>query len=197
MKSIYKNEGKRNDMDKRRGLFISSVISKLYEKIKLIRNTDNINKGISKYQCGGAKGKSTIDHIMTLNETIGYNKYINMETFVIFADAYKCFDELNLKNYIIDLYKMVGAKEAMDIYRLNRIGNATISTPIGNVGPVKANEIVRQGTIIGPKLCCINTHKINNIGRKCITNIGPNIRVDMLTYRWLSIKGAYLHFFQN
>ena len=169
-------------MEKRRGLFISSIISKLYEKIKLIRNTDNINKGISKYQCGGAKGKSTIDRIMTLNETIGYNKYINMETFVIFADAYKCFDKLNLKNCIIDLYKMVGAKEAMDIYRLDRIGNATISIPIGNVGPVKANEIVRLGTIISPKLCCINTDKINNIGRKCITNIGPNIRVEMLTY---------------
>ena len=97
-------------------MFISSVISKLYEKIKLIRNTDDINKGISKYQCGGAKGKSTIDHIMTLNETIGYKKYINMETFVIFADAYKCYDKLNLKNCIIDLYKMVGAKDAMDIY---------------------------------------------------------------------------------
>ena len=70
----------------------------------------------------------------------------------------------------------------MDIYRLNKIGNATISTPIGNVGPVKVNEIVRQGTIICPKLCCINTDKINNIGRKCITNIGPNIKVEKLTY---------------
>ena len=111
MKSIYKNKGKRNDIEKRRELFISSIISKLYEKIKLIRNTDNINKGISKYQWGGgrAKGKSTIDH-MALNETIGYKKYINKETFVIFADAYKCFDKLNLKNCIIDLYKMVGAR---------------------------------------------------------------------------------------
>ena len=36
---------------------------------------------------------------------------------------------------------MVGAKEAMEIYRLNKIGNAAISTPIGNVGPVEANEI--------------------------------------------------------
>ena len=58
----------------------------------------------------------------------------------------------------------------MDIYRHNKIGNATIGTPIGNVGPVKANEIVSQGTIIGPKLCCINTDKINNIGRKCSYN---------------------------
>ena len=119
---------------------------------------------------------------MTLNEIIEYNKYINKETYVIFADAYRCFDKLNLKNCIIDLYKIVGAKEAMDIYRLNEIGTATISTPIGNVGPVKANGIVRQGTVIGPKLCCINTDKINNIGRKCITNIGPNIKIEMLTY---------------
>ena len=36
VKSIYKNKGKRNDMENRRGLFISSIISKLYEKIKLM-----------------------------------------------------------------------------------------------------------------------------------------------------------------
>ena len=53
---------------------------------------------------------------------------------------------------------------------------------IGNLGPVKANEIVRHGTIIGPELCCINTDKSNDIGRKCITNLGPNIKVEMLTY---------------
>ena len=182
IKSIYKNKGKRNDMENRRGLFITSVISKLYEKIKLTRNNAIINNGISKYQCGGSQGKSTIDHIMTLNEIINYNKYINKETYVLFADAYKCFDKLKLKNCIIDLYKIVGAKEAMNVYRLNKIGNATIDTPFGKVGPIKANNIVRQGTIIGPKLCCINTDKINNIGRKCITSIGPNIKVEMLTY---------------
>ena len=97
IKSIYKNKGKRNDMENRRGLFITSLISKLYERIKLNKNNERINKGISKYQCGGFKGKSTIDHIMTLNEIINYNKYLNKETHVLFADAYKCFDKLKLK----------------------------------------------------------------------------------------------------
>ena len=182
VKSIYKNKGNRNDIENRRGLFITSIISKLYEKIKLARNEENINKGISKYQCGGSKGKSTVDHIMTLNEIISYNKYLNKETYIIFADAYKCFDKLNLKNCIIDLYRIVGAVEAMSIYRLNKNGNATINTPCGNVGPIKADHIVRQGTILGPKLCCINTDRVNSIGRKCITNIGPNIKLEMLTY---------------
>ena len=182
IKSIYKNKGKRCDMENRRGLFITSIISKLYEKIKLNKNEDKLNKSISKYQCGGTKGKSTVDHIMTLNAIIDYHIYINSETYVLFADEYKCFDRLNLKNCIIDLYKAVGAKEAMEIYRLNKKGNATISTPMGNIGPIDANEIVRQGTIMGPKLCCMNTDKINNIGRICITNIGQKVKTGILTY---------------
>ena len=182
VKSIYKNKGKRSDMEKRRGLFITSIISKLYEKIKLNRNNESISKGIIKYQCGGEKGKSNIDHLLTLNEIVEYNKYLNKETYVLFADAYKCFDKLNLKNCIIDLYKTVGAKEAMSIYRLNKKGKATISTPVGQVGPIDADNILRQGTIIGPKLCCLSTDNINNVGTKCLTYIGPNVKAEMLTY---------------
>ena len=141
-----------------------------------------INNGISKYQCGGTKGKSSSDNIMTLNAIIDYNKLINTETFILFADAYKCFDKLRIKNCIIDLYKIVGAKEAMDIYRMNEKGNAIVNTPIGNIGPIEVNGIVRQGTIMGPKLCCINTDKINTIGRKCITTIGPNVKTETLIY---------------
>ena len=141
-----------------------------------------INNGISKYQCGGTKGKSSSDNIMTLNAIIDYNKLINTETFILFADAYKCFDKLTIKNCIIYLYKIIGAKEAMDIYRMNEKGNAIVNTPIGNIGPIEVNGIVRQGTIMGPKLCCINTDKINSIGRKCITTIGPNVKTETLIY---------------
>ena len=149
---IYKNKGSRNKIENRRGLFITSIISKLYEKIKLKRNSEKINNGKSKYQCGGTKGKSSSDNIMTLNAIIDYNKLINTETFILFADAYKCFDKLRIKHCIIDLYKIIGAKEAMDIYRMNEKGNAIVNTPIGNIGPIEVNGIVRQGTIMGPKL---------------------------------------------
>ena len=80
------------------------------------------------------------------------------------------------------MYKIIGAKEAMDIYRMNEKGNAIVNTPIGNIGPIEVNGIVRQGTIMGPKLCCINTDKINSIGRKCITTIGPNVKTETLIY---------------
>ena len=118
-------------MENRRGLFITSVISKVYEKIKLDRNCQQNSSKTDKYQSGGVKGKSTIDNIIILNEVIAYNKYLNKETYVLFADAYKCFDKLNLENCIIDLYEIVGAKEAIDIYKLNEKGKAKIHTPVG------------------------------------------------------------------
>ena len=70
----------------------------------------------------------------------------------------------------------------MKLYKLNESGKAIIKTPVGDIGPIDANKIVRQGTIPGPKLCCKNTDKINQIGKKCVTYIGPNIKIESLIY---------------
>ena len=182
IRSISKGSGINYDVGNRRGLFITNLASKIYERIKLNRKNDDLNKEISKFQCGGKKGRSTVDHIMTLNSIIDYNKYLKSETYILFADAYKCFDKLNLRNCIIDISKVIGSKEAMNLYRLNEQGSAIIKTPAGEIGPINADEIVRQGTIWGPKLCCINTDKINTIGRKCLTYIGPEVKVETLIY---------------
>ena len=48
---------------------------------------------------------------------------------------------------------------------MNKKGKAIIKTPLGNAGPITANEIVRQGTIMGPKLCCINS-ELKNLSLK-------------------------------
>ena len=181
VKSIYKNKGSKNEMDNRRGLFMTSIISKLYEKIILDRNSEEINEKTDKFQSGGIKGRSTIDNIMILNEIIAYNKYLKRETYIVFADAYKCFDKLNLKNCIIDLYDIIGARDAINIYKLNEKGTAKIQTPVGITKQIEANNIVRQGTLSGPKLCGINTGKINKCNRKCRTNIS-NIGVEMCTF---------------
>ena len=119
---------------------------------------------------------------MTLNAVIDYNSYIGSETYTIFADAYKCFDELNLNDCISDISKMVGASEAIEILNMNKHGEVKLKTPIGDIGPVKANEIVRQGTIMGPTLCCVNTDQINKVGVTSINTIGPRIKLQALAY---------------
>ena len=180
--TIYKGKGDKMDFENRRGLFITNTISKLYDSIKLSRNDEKLSKGISKFQCGSMKGKSTVDHIMALNAMIDYNTFIGSETYTIFADAYKCFDKLVLKDCVSDMWRIVGPVDAYEMYKMNAKGMVSLKTPVGEVKGIVANEIVRQGTIPGPKLCCVNTDQINHIGRKCITYIGPRIKVETLGY---------------
>ena len=180
--SLYKNKGKREDMENRRGLFITSTISKVYEKVLQINNIKKYEEKVSKYQCGGRKEKMPADHVMTLNAVIDYNKFLGRETYILFADAYKCFDKLNLKECVKEYYKIVGATEAMKIYKMNEVGKAVVRTPLGETGMIEVNEVVRQGTVTGPKLCSNDTDQVNKVGHQHITTIGPNIIVKTMAY---------------
>ena len=83
-------------------------------------------------------------------------------------DAYKCFDKLDLKTSLIDLYEILGEHEAKLFYNLNKKAVITIQTPVGDTNPIEVHEIAKQGTIYGPLLCVINTDKVNTIGTKNI-----------------------------
>ena len=55
IKSISKGMGVNTEVEKRRGLFITNIISKIYEKIKMTKNKEKLDRSITKYQCGGKK----------------------------------------------------------------------------------------------------------------------------------------------
>ena len=169
-------------MNNRRGLFLTSVICKLFERTKLDKDRSTIESKISKFQNGGVQGKSPIDNKMVLNATIDYNNFINCETYVFFADAHKCFDKLDLKTCLIDLYEILGAQETKLMYELNKKATITVRTPVGETNPVEVQEIVKQGTLYGPILCDINTDKVNKIGSKIVSTIGPNIASEASIY---------------
>ena len=65
---------------------------------------------------------------------------------------------------------------------MNKKSTIVIDTPVGKSNPVEVGEIVKQGTLSGPVLCNINTDKVNQVGHKSITTIGPNIRIEALIY---------------
>ena len=182
IKSIYKGKKSKKEMNNRRGLFLTSVICKMFERAKLDKQRDKIEESLSPFQNGGVQGRSPIDNKMILNATIDYNNFINSETYVFFADAHKCFDKLDLKTSLIDLYEIVGEHEAKLMYNLNKKARITIKTPVGETNPIEVSEITKQGTLYGPILCDINTDKINKIGSKNISTIGPNIKCEASVY---------------
>ena len=57
------------------------------------------------------------------------------------------------------------------LYEINKESNIVIETPVGMTDSITVHEIVKQGTIFGPKLCSVVTEKINGIGEEISTHI--------------------------
>ena len=164
------------EMENKRGLFLTDVISKLYEKIMKIRNQKQVQQYISPNQTGGTKGKTTVDHVIVLNEIMRRNKRMGKKTYIVFGDAVKCFDKLWLKDSLVEMYKAgCNLQDIQIMYKLNNETEITVDTPFGKTNKVSVGEIVKQGTVLGPDLCCIATDQINNIGENQEKSVGEEI----------------------
>ena len=48
------------------------------------------------------------------------------------------------------------------IYKLNEKAIFKVQTPAGETEEIEVEEVVKQGTVFGTKLCCASTGKIND-----------------------------------
>ena len=181
IKSIYKGKGSRKEVGNRRGLFLSSILSKVVEKILLRRVEKQME--IRKYQTGGKKGTSTVDSWMVLMAILDNNRRKNQKTYILMADAEKCFDRLWLQDCLVDL-KNAGLreKEVSLLYQMNEYAQIVVESPSGTKETITVNNIVKQGTVFGPIMCCVNSQKVNNMEEKNITLISPSLHVEAMSY---------------
>ena len=49
---------------------------------------------------------------------------------------------------------------------MNRETDIIITTPVGNTENIQVKEVVKQGTIFGPIMCCAETSTVNSIGEE-------------------------------
>ena len=160
-------------MDNKRGLFITDVISKLYEKVLKNRNEEKIYAQMSDFQAGGMKMRSTGDCLFLTSEIIRTKKKAGKKCYLVFGDAVKCFDKLWLRDSLVDLFK--AGCEPQDIqmmYKMNENTVIEVETPCGTTEKITVGEIVKQGTVLGPTLCCVSTDQINKIGESQERNLG-------------------------
>ena len=144
------------DMNNKRGLFLTEVLSKLYEQIMKMRNEDQKKAYVSPYQTGGVKERATVDNHIIFSEIIRKNKKLGRKTYVVFGDAVKCFDKLWLKDSLLEFYKAgYNIQDIEMVYRLNEDTNIVVETPFGKTDQVKVGEVVKQGTVLSPQLCCV------------------------------------------
>ena len=168
-----------------RGLFITNIVSKIYEKVKKLQNEEIINS-ISEMQMAGKKHHSVIHNIILVSAIIAENKKNRRPTYMFFADAEKCFDKLWLKDCIVELAELgVPPIDLEMLYQMNKEAIVQINTPVGDIDNITIEELVRQGTVYGPIFCCASTAKVNDMGEKVVATIG-NIEIAMpCLYIWM------------
>ena len=167
IKVTTKNSKKKTEMEYKRGLFLTNIISKCVEKILLNRRRDLLQESMQPFQNGGIKGRSTCDNLFILNNVIEDYREREENLYLLFADLEKCFDKLHLKDCIIELENTgIPVEEVMFIYRMNKDIQAVVETPVGTTEKFDIKEAVRQGTVLGPPLCGISTNRlVNKMGK--------------------------------
>ena len=90
-------KGPKEDLANQRGIFLTNIVSKVYKKVKPLQNEENICN-MSRMQCAGRKGRSPLDHVITLNAIIEKQRSEKKLTYILFVDAEKCFDKLWLED---------------------------------------------------------------------------------------------------
>ena len=113
------------------------------------------------WQNGGRKQRSDIDNIMALMSVIDNNRRLNKKTYLIFADAEKCYDKLWLEDCLVDLHHLgMREREIVMIHEMNKKIRIAVDTPVGKTNEFIAKNIVKQGSICATKLCCSSTGKV-------------------------------------
>ena len=85
-------------------------------------------------------------------------KYMKKALFITVYDFTQCFDGMWLEDSILSLIKIgVGGKRIALIKELNKTADIVVKTPVGNTEEFTVNNIVKQGTVLGPLLCSAST----------------------------------------
>ena len=159
--AIHKN-GSQKLLINKRGIFLSSVLCKLKER--LIKN--RIEKYLSKVnllQAGSRNKRSTADCHFLIRGLIDHALYVNKPVYLTLYDYSQCFDSLWLQDSLLSLWKVGVRSEMLSlIWKLNEEAKILINTPNGNTEPFMIKTIVKQGSVLGSNLCSTSTAEFCN-----------------------------------
>ena len=118
---------------------------------------------MSQIQTAGRKQRPTVDNLIILNSIIENQRQNEDKTYLFFADAKKSFDKLWLKDCLETYYLGYSPGNIRSLYEINKTSNIVVDTPVGKTSSITIEEVVKQGNIFGPIMCCASTSRVNVI----------------------------------
>ena len=179
--ALHKKGSKKHLVNKR-GIFLTSVLSKVIEKMIKERIKSSRDK-VNRLQAGSTTNRSAADNNFLLRGVLNHAKYLNKPVYVLTYDYTQCFDSLWLEDCLLSLRDLGVSNQLLSmIYRMNKNANVTINTPHGKTSQLTVERIVKQGTVLGPDLCSCSTAELadENVGGVAVgsLSIGSLLYVD-------------------
>ena len=162
---IYKNKGSHLDLEKYRGIFLTVIVSKLFERMLQSRMEPSLEK-VSLFQAGSRSGKSAADNLFLLRSAVDHSKYLNKCLYITTYDFRQAFDSLWLQDSILVLRKLGIQDHFLKlVYEMNKKAQVQVKTPYGLTPPIEVNDIVKQGGILGSPMCSATTAEYCGINK--------------------------------
>ena len=175
IKTLYKNKGSPKDLENYRGVFLTPTISKLCERYLMSESGSKI-ENISKFQGGSRPNRSASHQLFLVRACVDHAKYLKISIFITLYDFKQCFDSMWLEDSLISLKEIgIGTEILAIIQKLNETSDIVVSTPVGNCREFTANNIVKQGTVLGPILCSASTAECCTEHRSGGVSIGSTV----------------------
>ena len=117
-------------------------------------------------QAAGRNERSARDNLIIINTIIENQRAQNLNTYMFFADAIKCFDKLWLKDCLLEMYNFGYDSNTLNIlYEMSKETDIIIRNQ-QETHNIQVKEVVKQGTIFGPIMCCAETFTVDRIGEE-------------------------------
>ena len=152
VKSLFK-KGKRDDCSNYRGISLLNSGCKIYANIITQRLKPISEAILLEEQNGFRRGRSCIDNVFTLKQTIEKRREFNLETHMAFLDLEKAFDRVN-RNQLWQILNRRGIPYHLIEVIKSLYKNTSVQIDTGRkiLDKIYINQGVRQGCNLSPLL---------------------------------------------
>ena len=162
--NIYKNKGDINNFDSYRGVFRTTVLRNVLDRLIYNDAYETVDNNLTDCNVGSRKQRNIRDNLFVINTiTNSSKKGIDRPCNICVYDVRKCFDTLWLDECINDLYEAgIQDDKLCLLYYQNKNARIAINTLNGRTERFTIQNTVMQGTVWAGLLCTCTMDKMGN-----------------------------------
>ena len=147
MTILLKNNGKIDNINDYRGIFLRNIILSIFQKWLYLKNAVQVDSHGSEYACGGRQKRSGLESLLIVKLVQDYSRWTKRQLVIKFMDVEKFFDSMNFKKALIEAYVNGVQGQSWQCYKM--INERKVCVPVipsGKCSPIEVKNVFAQGS---------------------------------------------------